>query len=143
MSVRETIGRFRDMDLELPRDARRIETLLATGMVISGIALSDLVDRRFRFLAFGACGLLAAGAFGFSPLSRLMNARGEEESGSNEESWDESEEIVPAKVGVPPIASLGVPHRIPEEVVMARTTRRQATDERPAPSADGERDLSD
>ena len=120
------------------RDPRQIETLIASGVILSGLALADLVHPRFRFLAFGACGLLAASALtGFSPLSRFMERDEREEP-------DERDEELPAPrtAGLPAIARLGVPHRIPDEVGLARPRRADA-DERPAPSPEGELGLSD
>ena len=107
---------------DLRTDPEGIEKLVASGLVLSGLTLGSLVHRRFRLLALGACGLLCASALGYSPLATLLGSR-EEES----DAFDD-EEITPERVGVPPIAALGVPHRIPEEEVLSQGQSEEPSD---------------
>jgi len=74
--------------------------LIASAAAMKGLALGRLVDRRFRLLTLGALGYLAARA-----LSSFA--------------FEDDE-----RPGLPPVASLGVPHRIPEEALLPRLRER-------------------
>lgn len=136
MTVRSTLRHLKNMEIEMPTDVRQIEKLVASGLVLTGLALGDLVHRRFKLIALGACGLLAASAFGLSPMAFFTtkgsgdeecDADCSDEKGSDEQGFDDEREIAPEEVGVPAIAKMGVPHRIPEEVGLDRSSAERSS----------------
>jgi hypothetical protein len=128
MNVRETVSRLRRIDVPTDPDAR--ERLVAGGLVLGGLVLGRVFHRRFRLLAFGAGCWLAASAMRERPVAV------EEEIVDELEFEDEP--VDTPVIGFPAVAALGVPHRLPEEIV-----RRREEPERPAPSPEGELGLSD
>ena len=143
-----------------PRDIESSDRLVHGALILSGLALADLVHPRFRWLAYGAASWLAASAFtGRTPASAALRRAGmksrhelehERHGLSREESdaCDANELYVgDARESHTEHRGFGVPHRIPHEgvLVTAMEPRSQSwdPDDRPAPSPDGDLGLAD
>jgi hypothetical protein len=130
----------------IERAAEDWDRLIHGGLILGSLVLADRIEPRFRWIAYGVGGFLAASAFtGWTPALLLLRVAGVKTRAESERERRRVSIAPPAEERRPrPIAvatGRGVPHRIPEEELgleMAAFGRPRFEDDKPAPSPEGD-----